>query len=151
MRLTDADRERILIRAEELGMHGAGGALNPWERLNAQYGHFGDYQVPDHRSHHLLYKGQKIGELWLGPGKRFRSVELEKIEIDKAHRGHGHAKGAMQQLVAMADANGYTLVLTPEDYWGSDVDRLRLFYMTFGFQNRPGRRSMIRRPVRTTR
>ncbi len=40
---------------------------------------------------------------------------------------------ATHHLLRFADANEYPLSLTPEDWWGSSVPRLRRFYESFGF------------------
>jgi hypothetical protein len=67
-------------------------------------------------------------------------IELFRIAIHDPFREQGHARGAMEQLCALADTLGLTIVLSPADDWGSSVPRLKRFYKSLGFVENRGRK-----------
>jgi len=80
-------------------------------------------------------------------------VTLSRIVAEKPGRGEGTR--LMEDLAGLADRNGWTLALTPDDSFGAtSVSRLKKFYKRFGFKENKGREtdysineSMIRRPA----
>ena len=84
-------------------------------------------------------------------------VEVGLISIDHRYQGRGHARGALLQLMRLADAYGYAVALTPDDSFGASVPRLRRFYKSLGFVENRGRNkdfsiseSMYRMPKRAS-
>lgn len=79
-------------------------------------------------------------------------VTLSKVVV--ADKGKGNGTRFMNALTNVADENGWTLALTPDDSFGaSSVSRLKKFYKRFGFKDNKGknadfntRESMIRTP-----
>ena len=80
-------------------------------------------------------------------------VTLSRIVAEKP--GEGEGSRFMEDLAGLADQNGWTLALTPDDSFGAtSVSRLKKFYKRFGFKENKGRstdysinESMIRRPA----
>jgi len=61
-------------------------------------------------------------------------LELGKIEVPKSKRGTGVGSEAMERIIALADAKGMDIRLTPStDFGASSVNRLKKFYGQFGF------------------
>ena len=87
----------------------------------------------------LYFDGATIGVFSVGPSDD-NTLAVEKIEIDPRLRGHGYARGAMLQLLKVADAKNATVTLTPAGDWGASVSRLRKFYRSLGFVENRGRR-----------
>ena len=84
-------------------------------------------------------------------------VEVNLIFIEIPYRGRGHARGAMLQLLRLADAYGWIVTLTPDRHMGSSLPRLRRFYKSLGFVENRGRNkdfsiseSMYRMPKRVS-
>lgn len=79
-------------------------------------------------------------------------VTLSKVVVADKNKGNGTR--FMNALTNVADENGWTLALTPDDSFGaSSVSRLKKFYKRFGFKDNKGknadfntRESMIRTP-----
>jgi len=79
-------------------------------------------------------------------------VTLSKIVASE--QGKGNGTRFMNDLTALADANGWILSLTPDtSFGGTSVKRLKDFYKRFGFKDNKGRNtdfetreSMVRRP-----
>jgi GNAT superfamily N-acetyltransferase len=64
---------------------------------------------------------------------------ITKLEvIDEADRGKGMARAAMADVCAWADEHGCMLGLSPDDRWGADVKRLRVFFGSLGFVDNRG-------------
>ncbi|WP_406409640.1 GNAT family N-acetyltransferase [Streptomyces halstedii] len=83
-------------------------------------------------------------------------LALSKIVIPAGLRRQGVGSRVMRLLVAEADRQAITMVLTPTREFGSGLHRLRGFYRRFGFSMNGGRikdyttaHAMIRRPVTT--
>lgn len=86
---------------------------------------------------------------------RFRqsSCELNLIRVNEKARGKGLAKEFMQKFIKLGDQHGVIIFLTPSDSFGSNVNKLKLFYKSFGFVDNKGKNkdyrfmaSMIRYP-----
>lgn len=60
-------------------------------------------------------------------------VLLAHLAVDGAHRGAGLAGAALARICAIADAEGWTLVLQPSDGFGSHKGRLARWYYRHGF------------------
>jgi GNAT superfamily N-acetyltransferase len=71
-------------------------------------------------------------------------LELSLLKVPRGVRRSGRGTAAMQRLVALADARGKRLVLTPalRDPHAGTTSRARLvkFYKRFGFVENKGRR-----------
>ena len=84
--------------------------------------------------------------------KRGNYVTLSKIVVDD--RGKGNGTRFMNDLVRLADGNGWILALTPDTSFGATSERrLKGFYKRFGFNENKGRNtdfstreSMVRKP-----
>jgi len=78
-------------------------------------------------------------------------IELFRIAIHDPFREQGHARGAMEQLCALADTLGLTIVLSPADDWGSSVPRLKRFTSgALGLMRRHFHRVLEKHGCRTT-
>lgn len=102
-------------------------------------------QTTTHAPGEAMYYGDHIGakygvELSLSGGSEPDSyVTLQKIEVPQDKRGQGLASKVMEEFLAEADRNGWSVALSPDNTWGSSVTRLRKFYAGFGFVNNKGR------------
>jgi GNAT superfamily N-acetyltransferase len=68
------------------------------------------------------------------------AVRPNKIVVPKEKRNQGIGSKVMEEMVALADRQGRTIVMTPsKDFGGSSVDRLKNFYTRFGFVKNAGR------------
>lgn len=97
-----------------------------------------------------LIRGYNLSNVTLS--KKDDVVKLDKLVV--ADQNNGNGTRFMNNLIAEADANGWTLALTPDDSFGAtSVKRLKDFYKRFGFKENKGRNtdftineSMVRRP-----
>lgn len=97
-----------------------------------------------------LIRGYNLSNVTLS--KKGDVVILDKLVV--ADQNNGNGTRFMNNLIAEADANGWTLALTPDDSFGAtSVKRLKDFYKRFGFKDNKGRNtdftineSMVRRP-----
>lgn len=88
--------------------------------------------------------------------KRENYVTLSKIVV--SDKGKGNGTRFMNDLVDLADENGWILALTPDTAYGaSSISRLKKFYKQFGFKENKGRNtdfntkeSMVRVPEQNT-
>lgn len=67
---------------------------------------------------------------------------VSHVETDAAHRGKGHATRALRKIAAEADAEGISLIIAPEPFADSPMDRnaLESWYTRSGwerFQDEP--------------
>jgi GNAT superfamily N-acetyltransferase len=53
-------------------------------------------------------------------------------------RGQGVGSSFMEDLIKIADDNGWTITLTPSSSYGGNVTRLKSFYKGFGFIENKG-------------
>lgn len=61
---------------------------------------------------------------------------LERIVInDRAKRNRGMGSRIIRLICNITDRYGFRIVLVPSSSFGSDADRLRLFYKRFGFMD----------------
>ena len=83
-----------------------------------------------------------LHDFWLYPIGN-DTINLDSIIVDKAKRKQGVGSAVMQELIDYADAEGYTIVLTPgskDDAHGTTSrGRLVKFYKRFGFRENKGR------------
>lgn len=89
---------------------------------------------------------EKYGvDLFLAGGRDADSVvSLDEIVVPKEQRGSGVGTRVMEEIVAEADRNGWTVALTPSNAKGGSVTRLREFYRRFGFVPNKGRNKDFR-------
>lgn len=114
---------------------------------------FGEYGVSVNDAALL----QEFGLEHLTLTKRGDLVTVNKIVT--AERDKGNGTRFMEALASLADAQGWTLALTPDLSLGAtSIARLRRFYKRFGFKENKGRytdftisESMVRRPETHTR
>lgn len=93
----------------------------------------------------------------LDMSKKGDVVTLSRIVADE--KGKGNGTRFMEDFTGLADRNGWTLALTPDDSFGaSSVGRLKNFYKRFGFKENKGRNadmaiseSMVRVPQESLR
>lgn len=76
-------------------------------------------------------------ELYLG-GDRAVYVTIDHIEVPKNQRNSGIGRMMMNDLIALADSQGWALALSPSRSFGSSLHRLKKFYEDFGFINNGG-------------
>lgn len=60
-------------------------------------------------------------------------VYLYSILVEEQERGKGHGTKALKEVIAYANAKKKPLLLFATHELGSDVDRLKEWYQTFGF------------------
>lgn len=60
-------------------------------------------------------------------------VVVDRIQIHADDRGKGLGRQLMEDLISLADQKGWALALTPSDFAGSSVIRLKKFYKSLGF------------------
>lgn len=76
-------------------------------------------------------------ELYLG-GDRAVYVTIDHIEVPKSQRNAGIGRMMMNDLITLADSQGWSLALSPSRSFGSSLHRLKKFYEDFGFINNGG-------------
>lgn len=65
-------------------------------------------------------------------------VVIDRIQIHADDRGKGFGRKLMEDLIALSDERGWALALTPSDFAGSSVPRLKKFYKSLGFTSNSG-------------
>jgi GNAT superfamily N-acetyltransferase len=65
-------------------------------------------------------------------------IVVDRIQIHADDRGKGLGRQLMGDLIKLADENGWTVALTPSDFAGSSVPRLKKFYQSLGFVTNSG-------------
>ncbi len=100
-------------------------------KAETEFNKYGDLQIKDM---HLIYDGQDIGDAhinFMKPSSGDQTyLYLNSIRLLNYPKGQGIGTKFMQQLFKMADANGYTIVLTPSDINRSKLER---WYKSLGF------------------
>lgn len=96
-----------------------------------EFNKYGDLQIKDM---HLFYEGQDIGDAHINfmiPSSGDQTyLYLNSIRLLNYPKGQGIGTKFMQQLLKMADANNYIIVLTPSDINRSKLER---WYKSLGF------------------
>jgi len=69
-----------------------------------------------------------------------KNLSLRELEVAQGMHNKGIGTKFMEQLCDAADKKGWTIVLTPDAYKGSSVNRLKEFYKRFGFVMNKGRK-----------
>jgi GNAT superfamily N-acetyltransferase len=84
----------------------------------------------------VLFKqqGKEYGRVQYGIG-RDKDVTFEHLQVDPSKRKQGLAKQAIQDLIDVADKNGYTLYLEPAqlEKQGMTKEQLSALYSKYGF------------------
>ncbi len=82
-----------------------------------------------------------------------KAMVLSKIVVPKDQRSGGVGSAVMTKVCEYADANGYTVFLSPSSDFGGSKGRLEQFYKRFGFVPNKGkskdfrfRETMLREP-----
>ena len=91
----------------------------------------GELQIKD--KFHLYYKDTEIGKAYLYVRSLGDLLILNEIEINKEFRERGYATKFMKQLIKLADHMQIKMSLNPDNYKGSNKERLKKFYSRFGF------------------
>lgn len=65
-------------------------------------------------------------------------VVVDRIQIHADDRGKGLGRKLMEDLIALSDERGWALALTPSDFAGASVPRLKKFYKSLGFVTNSG-------------
>jgi tRNA nucleotidyltransferase (CCA-adding enzyme) len=89
-------------------------------------------------SHNIVNDGEIVGEMELTDRKN-QYLTLNKITIYREFRGRGFADKAMRLLIDFADKNNKIITLTPDNTWGASKERLKKWYMSYGFVPNKGR------------
>lgn len=71
-------------------------------------------------------------------------VIVDRIQIHSADRGNGNGRKLMEDLIALAEERGWALALTPSDFAGASVPRLKKFYKSLGFVENSGKNKDFR-------
>ena len=69
----------------------------------------------------------------LYPTEKTKKVYLTGFIVPFTMRGTGVGTAFMEDLVKLADQDGWTITLTPSSSYGGNVNRLKDFYKRFGF------------------
>jgi predicted N-acetyltransferase YhbS len=75
----------------------------------------------------------------LYPNEKTNTVFLSGFIVPVNLRNTGIGTSFMEDLVSIADENGYKIILTPSDSYGGSVRRLKEFYKRFGFIENKGK------------
>lgn len=60
-------------------------------------------------------------------------VVVDRIQIHADDRGKGLARKLMEDLIEFCDERGWAVALTPSDFAGSSISRLKKFYESLDF------------------
>jgi GNAT superfamily N-acetyltransferase len=66
-------------------------------------------------------------------------VVVDRIQIHADDRGKGFGRKLMEDLIDLCDERGWALALTPSDFAGASVPRLKKFYKSLGFVANSGK------------
>lgn len=124
---------------------------NPADMLDAAIDSLA-YGKPHHGTRSMMDESFAIGQPSDNPTKINLSVsrdgttaEIISIKTPAAQRGQGHARRALEALVARADAQGITLFLSAEPMEkGVSKAQLVAFYKSLGFVSNTGRNKDFR-------
>lgn len=73
-------------------------------------------------------------------------VVVDRIQIHADDRGKGFGRKLMEELIEVCEELGWALALTPSDFAGASVPRLKKFYKSLGFiENRGKNRDFLTR------
>ena len=88
----------------------------------------------DHRKVLFKQQGKESGRVQYGYGKE-KDITFEHLIVDPSKRKQGLAKQAIQDLIDVADKNGYTLYLEPAqlEKQGMTKEQLSALYSKYGF------------------
>lgn len=97
-------------------------------------GGYGTYKITNN--------GQYVGTLSIidreiQGGSRY--IVVDKIFIEPEFRGEGYAGDAMKILFQFADKHNIIITLTPDNLWGSNVNKLKKWYKSLGFIENKGK------------
>jgi len=97
-------------------------------------GGYGTYQITNN--------GQNVGTLSIidreiQGGNRY--IVVDKIFIEPEFRGEGYANDAIKILFDFADKHNMIITLTPDNLWGSNVNKLKKWYKSLGFTENKGK------------
>lgn len=67
------------------------------------------------------------------------ACELVLIKVPKELQGNGLAKSFLGSFAELGDKYGVILLISPSDTFGSNYNRLKKFYKSFGFVDNKGR------------
>lgn len=62
------------------------------------------------------------------------TIYLDKIVVEEGRRSLGYGSEVMQRIIEYADMHHLLIKLTPSDYYGGKVRKLKKFYRRFNFK-----------------
>lgn len=71
-------------------------------------------------------------------------IVVDRIQIHADDRGKGLGRKLMEDLIALSEERGWAIALTPSDFAGSSVPRLKKFYKSLGFVENSGKNKDFR-------
>ena len=99
-----------------------------------------DNQKDGWKSYSIVNNREIIGEMELTKHYRHPNyITLNKILINKDQRKHGYANEALKLLTNYADKARKIIVLTPDNVWGANTNKLKSWYKSNGFVMNTGR------------
>ena len=75
----------------------------------------------------------------LYPTEKTKRVYLTGFIVPITMRNSGIGSKFMEDLISLADQDGWTITLTPSSSYGGNVNRLKEFYKRFGFVENKGK------------
>ncbi len=93
----------------------------------------GDKVIADFDTMDIMLGGEIVGDFYMYNNKKGNYLTLNKIEILPNYQGCGYATEVMKQIIEYANKKNLTIILTPDDYKGSNVNRLIKWYKSLGF------------------
>lgn len=99
----------------------------------------GEKVVVNFEDDSIMLGPNKIGDFQLFE-VRDKYLLVDKIFIDEAYRGQGYATEAMKQIISHANQQNLILALTPDNMWGSNVNKLKNWYKSLGFIMNKGKK-----------
>lgn len=93
----------------------------------------GDKVTIDWDDMDIIVGNEIVGDFHVYNNKKGNYLTLSKIEILPNYQGHGYATEAMKQIIEYANKNNLTIILTPDSYKGSNVNRLIKWHKSLGF------------------
>lgn len=99
-----------------------------------------DKIVVDFDSMDIILGDKVVGDFYMYNHRKGKYLTLNKIEIYPEYQNLGYATQAMNQIIDYANKNSLTIVLTPDAYKGSSVNRLTKWYKSLGFVMNKGKK-----------
>jgi hypothetical protein len=95
-------------------------------------------EINGYESFKIIDDGRIIGEMGI-INRDNNYLTLDKIFIENNERNKNYATDAMKILFNYADKYNKIITLTPDNMWGSNVNKLKRWYQSLGFVVNKGR------------